>query len=144
MTLCQLWYWFSVLRNFENHHSEKLLNICGGVSLYSNHFSTVRSKFTYDSQAYDLMKLYFEILPEILASSQFKFYTIYSKVSVLPKFLYSNRLINISDIFHYFCESKILKIIICLFIRIIINFLQNYATRSAEHVQNLVFYFHVS
>ena len=31
-------------------------------------------------------------------------------ISVWPNFLYSNRLIDFSDIFHYFCENKIPKL----------------------------------
>ena len=42
-------------QNFEN-----LEGICGGVSLWSNHFFAVHSNLTYDSETYDLMKLYFE------------------------------------------------------------------------------------
>ena len=41
----------------------------GGVLLQSNHFFAVLSNFTYDSEAYDLMKLYLETLLEILVSS---------------------------------------------------------------------------
>ena len=44
-------------------------NLYGGVSLQSNHSFVVHSNFTYDSEAYDLMKLYFETLLEILLSS---------------------------------------------------------------------------
>ena len=33
---------------------------CGGVSLKSSYFFAVHSNFTYDSEAYDLMKLYLE------------------------------------------------------------------------------------
>ena len=39
-------------------------------------FFVVHSNFTYDSEAYDFKKLYFETLLEILVSSQFKLYTI--------------------------------------------------------------------
>ena len=61
---------FACSENFENHHAEKLTqiseickeNICGRVSLKSNHFFAVHSNFTYDSEAYDLMKLYFPSL----------------------------------------------------------------------------------
>ena len=81
--------------------------------------------------------------------------THYILISVSPNFLYSNCLINFSDTFHYYCEGKIPKInrlnqcikldqIICLFITMTMKSFKNYRTRSAEHVQNLVFYFYVS
>ena len=39
-----------------------LEGICDGVSLWSNHFFAVHSNLTFDSETYDLMKLYFETL----------------------------------------------------------------------------------
>ena len=67
-----------MLRN----HPEKFIkiseiykkNICGGVSLQTNEFFAVQSNFTY---SVTLILLYFETLFEILASFQFKLYTLY-------------------------------------------------------------------
>ena len=44
----------------------------------SNHYFAIQSNFIYDSEAHDVMKLYFETLLQILVSSQFKLYTLFS------------------------------------------------------------------
>ena len=71
---------FAFWHSFGNHHTEKLIkisqvckeNICGRVPYSQIIFLAVHNNFTCDSETYDLMKLYFETLLEILASSQFK------------------------------------------------------------------------
>ena len=68
----------TIQKNLPKSQKVATKNICGRVSSYSNHFFAAHSNFTYDSEAYDLMKLYFETFFEILASSQFKLYTLYS------------------------------------------------------------------
>ena len=66
LALCQLWhiqYW--LLHSEKTSEINKISEICkekycGGVPLQSNHFVAVDSNFIYDSEAYDLMKLYFQ------------------------------------------------------------------------------------
>ena len=72
-------------------------------------FFAVHSNFTYDSEAYNLLKLYLETLLEILIYSQFNS-THCILISVSPNVLYYNCLISISDIFRYFSEGKVTKI----------------------------------
>ena len=51
-------------------------------------FFPVHSNFTYDSEAYDVMKPYFKNLLEILVSPQFQLYTHYSSLlPISPNFL---------------------------------------------------------
>ena len=44
----------------------------------SNHCFADHNNFIYDSEAHDVMKIYFETLLEILVSSQFKLCTLFS------------------------------------------------------------------
>ena len=54
-------------------------NTCAGVSLQSNHFFfALLSNRAYESEAFDLTKLYFETLFEILVPSQLELYTLHS------------------------------------------------------------------
>ena len=71
---------FASWDNFGSHQPEKCIKtskickgkICGRVLLLAkNIFVVVHSNFSYDSETYDLMKLYVESLLEILVSSQF-------------------------------------------------------------------------
>ena len=131
-------------------------NTCARVSLQSNHFFFLRFSVIV------LMNLKLLILRNFILKLYLRSWfrlnlncTHYILISVSPNFLYSNCLINFSDTFHYYCEGKIPKInrlnqcikldqIICLFITMTMKSFKNYRTRSAEHVQNLVFYFYVS
>lgn len=71
-------------------------------------FFPVHSNFTYDFEAYDVMKLCFKNLLEILVSPQFKLYTHYSSLlPISPNFLQSNRLINFREVFHYCLRSEL-------------------------------------
>ena len=51
-------------------------------------FFAVHSNFTYYSEAYDLMKLYFGILLKILVPSQIKLYTLYSNQRFTQPFVF--------------------------------------------------------
>ena len=170
---------FAWWENFENHHQEKLIQIseickekwqnfgrssCPKVFCKKVGGCLVASVLVQSNQFWQFTVILLLILKLMIL------WNFISKLLLRPRsFLslncthciiisdspYSNRLINFSDIFYYFCESKFPKIkrlnrcikldlIICLFVTMIMNFFKNYRTRSAEHVQNLVFYFDVS
>ena len=63
VTLCQLWKWFSMLRKLWKPTSRKTYQNLKYFFIFAVH-----NNFTYDFEAYYLMKLYFKTLLEILVS----------------------------------------------------------------------------